>query len=156
MKKYTKNILPIIITILITSYISTYWIQLALIQGDSMLPTFHNFQLVFINKHSNNFGYNDIIFFTNKNLNSTLIKRIIAVPGDTVQIINGTVYVNKIPSPYIIQSTPISYAGTAASPVYLSDDEYFVVGDNLEHSKDSRYSEIGCVKYNQILGKILN
>ena len=63
-----------------------------------MLPTYHNMQLVLVDKHSNEFHYNDVIVFTNEKLNATLIKRIIAIPGDTVQIIDGTVYVNNMPS----------------------------------------------------------
>lgn len=120
-----------------------------------MLPSYHNMQLVVIDKHSAAFDYDDVIVFTNDDLEATLIKRIIAVPGDTIQIINGIVYVNNMPSPLLPQDQPLSYSGIASSPLHLSSDEYFVLGDNLEESKDSRYPEIGCVKQNAILGKLL-
>lgn len=158
MKKYfIKRKIPFTITIivLVTWYISSNLVQFALIQGDSMLPTYHNMQLVLVDKHSNEFHYNDVIVFTNEKLNATLIKRIIAIPGDTVQIIDGTVYVNNIPSPFLTQDRLISYSGIASSPLHLSSDEYFVLGDNYEKSKDSRYPEIGCIKHDTILGRII-
>ena len=120
-----------------------------------MLPTYHNMQLVLVDKHSNEFHYNDVIVFTNEKLNATLIKRIIAIPGDTIQIIDGIVYVNNIPSPFLTGDKFISYSGIASSPLHLSSDEYFVLGDNYEKSKDSRYPEIGCIKHDTILGRII-
>lgn len=158
MKKYfIKRKIPFTITIivLVTWYISSNLVQFALIQGDSMLPTYHNMQLVLVDKHSNEFHYNDVIVFTNEKPNATLIKRIIAIPGDTVQIIDGIVYVNNIPSPFLTQDRLISYSGIASSPLHLSSDEYFVLGDNFEESKDSRYPEIGCIKHDTILGRII-
>ena len=158
MKKYfIKRKIPFTITIivLVTWYISSNLVQFALIQGDSMLPTYHNMQLVLVDKHSNEFHYNDVIVFTNEKLNASLIKRIIAIPGDTVQIIDGIVYVNNIPSPFLTQDRLISYSGIASSPLHLSSDEYFVLGDNFEESKDSRYPEIGCIKHDTILGRII-
>ena len=158
MKKYfIKRKIPFTITIivLVTWYISSNLVQFALIQGDSMLPTYHNMQLVLVDKHSNEFHYNDVIVFTNEKLNATLIKRIIAIPGDTIQIIDGIVYVNNIPSPFLTGDKIISYSGIASSPLHLSSDEYFVLGDNYEKSKDSRYPEIGCIKHDTILGRII-
>lgn len=158
MKKYfIKRKIPFTITIivLVTWYISSNLVQFALIQGDSMLPTYHNMQLVLVDKHSNEFHYNDVIVFTNEKLKATMIKRIIAIPGDTVQIIDGIVYVNNIPSPFLTQDRLISYSGIASSPLHLSSDEYFVLGDNYEKSKDSRYPEIGCINSDVILGRIL-
>ena len=121
-----------------------------------MLPSYHNWQLVFIDKHTKEYDYGDVIVFTNDTLSATLTKRIIALPGDTVQIQDGFVYVNQTPSSLIPQHTKLSYSGIAASPITLAADEYFVLGDNYEESKDSRFEEIGCVKQETILGKIFN
>ena len=138
--KNTKTPFIIIILVIFTWYISSNWIQLALIQGDSMLPSYHNMQLVLIDKHSNDFTYNDVVIFTNDTLNATLVKRIIAIPNDTIQIVDGIVYVNNIPSPLLPKDHPLSYSGIASSPLHLSEDEYFVLGDNYEESTDSRFS----------------
>lgn len=154
--KKAKTPLIIAIIILGTWYVSSNWLQFALIQGDSMLPSYHNMQLVVIDKHSTGFNYDDVIVFTNNELKATMIKRIIAVPGDTVQIIDGIVYINNTPHPLLTQGQILSYSGIASSPLHLSSDEYFVLGDNREESKDSRYPEIGCVTQDTILGKVLN
>lgn len=159
MKSFIKKhrTLYIIISIVLLSwYISNYWLQFALIQGDSMLPSYHNWQLVFIDKHTKEYDYGDVIVFTNDTLSATLTKRIIALPGDIVQIQDGIVYVNQTPSSLIREKEKLSYSGIAVSPITLAADEYFVLGDNYEESKDSRFEEIGCVKQETILGKILN
>lgn len=142
--------------IFLSAYLSKYWIQFTLIQGDSMLPTYHNWQLVLIDKHTTNFDYGDVIVFTNDSLKATLVKRIVALPGDTVQIIDGIVYVNEQPCPFLSKDARLSYSGIASSALHLSNDEYFVLGDNYEVSKDSRYEEIGFIKRDVILGKILD
>ena len=120
-----------------------------------MLPTYHNWQLVLIDKHTTSFDYGDVIVFTNDTLNTTLVKRIVALPGDTVHIIDGIVYVNEQPCPFLSEDARLSYSGIASSSLHLSNDEYFVLGDNYEVSKDSRYAEIGCIRLANILGKII-
>lgn len=154
----TKNKLLYIalFIIFLSAYLSKYWIQFTLIQGDSMLPAYHNWQLVLIDKHTAGFDYGDVIVFTNDNLNATLVKRIVALPGDTVQITDGIVYVNDKPCPFLSEDTKLSYSGIASTALHLSDDEYFVLGDNYEVSKDSRYAEVGCVKQDDILGKLFD
>jgi signal peptidase I len=120
-----------------------------------MLPTYHNWQLVFIDRHNTDFSYGDVVVFNSTMIKSTLIKRIVACPGDTVQIINGILYINEKPSPLISETTRLSYAGIASSKLTLADDEYFVLGDNYEASKDSRYEEIGLLHTTDILGKVI-
>lgn len=158
MKKHTRInsiILVNFITILLTFLLSKYCIQFALIQGDSMLPTYHNWQLVIVNKLDTRYNYGDVIIFTNQNLHSTLVKRIVALPGDTILIQNGSLYVNNIPSSIQPANHKIIYSGIASAPITLSDDEFFVLGDNYNVSKDSRYSSIGCIKKSAIIGKVI-
>lgn len=154
-KKHNKLYIALFI-IFLSAYLSKYWIQFTLIQGDSMLPTYHNWQLVLIDKHTTGFDCGDVIVFTNDNLKATLVKRIVALPGDTIQIVDGILYVNGNPSPLIDNSCKLSYSGIASSALHLANDEYFVLGDNYEVSKDSRYEEIGCIKQDVILGKLLD
>lgn len=157
MKSIIKNLKTVFILftiICITFYLSKNWIQFALVQGNSMLPNYHNLQLVLVDKHTTSFNYHDVILFSNDTLHTTMIKRILALPGDTIQIKDGIVYVNGQKSPFISENTILSYAGIASTPIQLAADEYFVLGDNYEQSKDSRYPEIGCVKKDMILGKL--
>jgi signal peptidase I len=85
---------------------------------------------------------------------SDSIKRIVAVPGDRVQIRNGKLYVNDTFVEIVQDDTSIEDAGRAATEITLGADEYFVLGDNVNNSEDSRYESIGNVKKSDILGKV--
>lgn len=157
MKQYIhkhQSALIILSIILFTWFLSKYVIQFTLIQGDSMLPSYHHLQLVVVNKLAKDYTYDDVIVFSCDTLSATLVKRIVAVPGDTVCIQSGTLYVNQMPSRVVPAGTELSYSGIAAAPIRLGTDEYFVLGDNYEVSKDSRYTQIGPVKYGDIIGKV--
>ncbi len=118
-----------------------------------MSPAYHSWQLVLLNKNPSQLNRGDVISFRCDTLNSVLVKRIVACPGDTVQIKNGILYVNGSPAPDAI--TCIDYAGNAELPITLAADEYFVLGDNYKYSTDSRYSQIGCIPQEDILGTII-
>lgn len=144
----------LVITFCISLYTSAFWFQLELIQGSSMAPAYHSWQLVILYKQPVPLTHGDVITFRVKSLNTVLVKRIVACPGDTVQIENGTLYVNGVPSRIIPACHSIDYAGIAQTPITLTSDEYFVLGDNYSFSKDSRYPEIGCILEKDILGKV--
>jgi signal peptidase I len=78
---------------------------------------------------------------------------VIAVPGDTVLIQNGAVYVNGELFDEKVDVSAIEEAGLASEELKLEDDEYFVLGDNRNNSEDSRYANIGNVKKDYIIGK---
>lgn len=149
MKKYFYYF----ILLFLTFYISTYHFQFTLIQGNSMNPTYHSWQLVILNKNPKELKTGDVISFRCETLNCVLIKRIVAGPGDHMEIEDGILYVNDSPSPYAL--SPINNPGIAQSPITLGTDEYFVLGDNYEYSKDSRHSEVGCVHSEDILGSVI-
>ena len=98
---------------------------------------------------------NDIIvFLPNGNEKSHYyVKRVIGVPGDTVQIKNGAVYVNGKAFDEETDVSSIEDAGLAAEEITLGADEYFVLGDNRNNSEDSRYANIGNIKKDYIIGK---
>ena len=125
--------------------------------GSSMEPVIYNGQNVLINRVAFNLSSpkrGDIIVFKpNGNKNSHLyIKRVIGLPGETIQIINGKVYINgSVYSDDVAIDT--KEAGIATSEVQLDTDEYFVLGDNRTNSEDSRSANIGNVKTSMIEGK---
>ena len=95
-----------------------------------------------------------MVFFPNGNEKSHLyIKRVIGVPGDTVQIKNGTVYVNGKVFDEKIEAASIEHAELAEDEIEVGEDEFFVLGDNRNNSEDSRYANIGNVKKEYIVGK---
>lgn len=143
------------VSIIIFSYfVSSNWFQIVLIHGESMSPSYHNMQLVIINKYSKNYTYGDVIAFQCEGLNTVLIKRIVACPGDKVQIQEGQLHVNNQISKVFLLDT-FEYVGIAQNTILLEDGQYFVIGDNIAQSKDSRYPEVGLISKEEILGIII-
>lgn len=100
-------------------------------------------------------SYNDIIVFKPKNSNTNIsIKRVIALPNDTVQIKGGIIYVNNKMRQELLKVDEIRDPGLAEEKVKLKKDEYFVLGDNRNNSEDSRLFSIGNIKKSDIIGKV--
>ena len=95
-----------------------------------------------------------VVFLPNGNKKSHYyIRRVVAVPGDTVQVKDGALYVNDEIYKEKVDVASMEDAGIAADPIKLGNDEYFVLGDNRNNSEDSRYANIGNVKKEYIIGK---
>ena len=95
-----------------------------------------------------------IVFLPNGNKKSHYyVRRVVAVPGDTVQIKDGALYVNDELYKESTDVASMEDAGIASDAVKLEKDEYFVLGDNRNNSEDSRYANIGNVKRDYIIGK---
>lgn len=137
---------------LIAFLISEYCFQIMLIQGESMSPTYHSGQLAIIDRLTTDISRGDVIVFRCENVEGLIVKRVVALPGDSIVIENGILYVNDEPDSYYPY---IEYAGNAGEKILLGSDEYFVLGDNVTESRDSRYDEIGVVTGENIYGKIL-
>ena len=96
----------------------------------------------------------DIIVFPYQHAENTYyIKRIIGLPGDTVQVIDGYMYINgkKLDEHY--GAEVMEDPGIAAEPIKLGDDEYFVLGDNRNHSSDSRVASVGVLTRDMLIGR---
>lgn len=98
----------------------------------------------------------DIIAFLPKgNTNASYsVKRIVGVPGDTILIQNGKLYINEKVVSLKGEDESIREEGRAAGEIVLGEDEYFVLGDNVNNSEDSRYETVGNVKRGEIYGKV--
>jgi len=154
-----KWIVVVAVMLAITYVVSTLWFQLMLIQGDSMQPAYHNFQLVLLDKREKEYERGDVIAFKNAGLEQkaiVLVKRVVAVPGDTVLIKDNSLYVNGEVSKVYSEDVAFEYAGIASVELILGKDEYFAIGDNVSQSKDSRYPEVGIISLTDIIGKIVN
>ncbi len=154
LKKYWKTIAAVVLIVAASYLISTYLVQLMLVQGDSMYPTLKNMQPALIDKRVAELRAGDVIVFRSDRLKSMLVKRVVACPGDTVKITNGRLYVNGSESP-LYKDKKIEPAGLLASEIKAGKDEYIVLGDNITRSKDSRYEEVGTVQRQDITGKVI-
>ena len=119
-----------------------------------MKPAYRDKQLVIVNKHDLRFQRGDTVAFWSRELSCVLVKRIVAVPGDTVVIRDGRLYVNNRESDVFGHSVSFSYAGILGNEISLQANEYVVLGDNVEESVDSRYAAVGEISEADIYGRI--
>lgn len=126
------------------------------VSGNSMSPLLNADDVVLVNQLSYDLGKPDrfdVVVFRREDGKAN-IKRIIGLPGETVQIRGGQVYINGEVLPDERELGTVSLAGLAENPITLGEDEYFLLGDNRNSSEDSRFSNVGNVKEDQILGKV--
>ncbi|MGN0639056.1 MAG: signal peptidase I [Huintestinicola sp.] len=135
-------------------YVSTFWYQLMLIQGSSMEPSYRNLQLVVLDKHSKDYKKGDVIAFTCDELSSVLVKRIAGGPGESAQIIDGSLFINGTESVFY-HYQKFDYAGILTNEVKTGENEYIVIGDNISESIDSRYEQVNVVNSENIIGKVI-
>ncbi|MCD8369348.1 MAG: signal peptidase I [Clostridiales bacterium] len=131
----------------------TFFGTQVVVNGQSMQPLLNSGEIVLMNRFVYDFGSPDrldVVVFLRED-GRTNIKRVIGIPGDVVQIVDGTVYVNGEP---MEEAGTVSLAGLADRPVELGKGEYFLLGDNRESSEDSRFANVGNVMENQIIGKV--
>jgi signal peptidase I len=138
--------------------IPTYVMQRTIVDGPSMENTLHNEEQLIVEKisyHLDELKRFDIIVFYPHGRKSEeyYVKRIIGLPGETIQIKGSDIYIDGEVLKEDYGKDPITYAGLAAEPIVLGEDEYFVMGDNREVSLDSRYEEVGVVKKENIGGR---
>lgn len=126
--------------------------------GVSMQPTLYHGEEILIDRFSYFFSApksgDVVVFLPNGNENTHYyVKRVIGVPGDTVLIENGIIYVNEEFYEDKSLYDKIEDGGIAETGIVLGEDEFFVLGDNRNNSEDSRSSNIGVVRREYIIGK---
>lgn len=162
-KNVLKEILDIsiyILGVLLVAYLVVHFIgQRTEVIGPSMEYTLMDGDNLIVDKISyrlNDPERFDIVVFPYRYDRKTYyIKRIIGLPGETVQILeDGTILINGEKLTEYYGKEVILDAGRAIEPVTLSDDEYFVMGDNRNNSRDSRYEDVGNIKKSEFIGKV--
>lgn len=125
--------------------------------GQAMEPTVESGAQVLVNRFIYTLGSpkpgDAVVFKPNGNANAHFyMRRVVGVPGDTVQIRDGFIYVNGELFETGTGSEQMDYPGVAEEEIFLEKDEYFVLGDNRNASEDSRNADIGNVKKQDIYG----
>lgn len=149
-----------IVVVILFAYVIVYFFgQSRTNIGQSMDPTLSGGDVVLINELSYRFGgpsRNDVVAFKPNGSQSShsYIKRVIGLPGETIQIQDGMIYING--SVYLedVDHSQIENAGIAEEPITLGEDEYFVLADNRNNSEDSRFADIGSVELKDMEGKV--
>ena len=163
--------IPIFLMILLFTYV----FRVAIVQGDSMLPTLQNEDRLLVSQLQNRPSSGDIIvinaddavllsesgsLYASEGLHKSIVKRVVAVGGQTLDISSeeGIVYINGIPQKelYTNSVTQLPALGNAFEyPFTVPEGFVFVMGDNRDISLDSRYVNVGLVPENEIEGKVL-
>ena len=147
LKKIIKENYSYILIIVVILLIRTYIVTPIRVNGTSMYPTLKQNEIMILNKIGLKSGIDRFDIVVVKTDNNRIIKRVIGLPGESVMYEDGKLYIN---GKYVEDSYSLSETKDFDN-IFLKEDEYFVLGDNREVSKDSRM--IGPVKKEQILGK---
>lgn len=158
-RRIFRLLFEIAVTLAFAALTALLFFQSVTMQENSMEPTMSVGERFFINravyKVSSPERGDLIVFRTSASEDAALhIRRVIALPGETVQIKDGQIYIDGELYNEGRDFPLMTNAGLAESSMTLQSGEYFVLGDNRNNSEDSRYADIGMVKKRYIVGKI--
>lgn len=161
-REVLEFVIPIILAVAIALFLKNCVIANAKVPTGSMLNTIQEgdriiaSRLAYLNDDPER--YDIIIFKYPDDESQYFVKRVIGLPGETVNIVNGIVYVTKtdgttiqLDDSFVTNCVPVGNFG----PYVVPEDSYFMLGDNRNNSEDSRYWENKYVKKDKIIGKVL-
>ncbi len=158
LKELLFNSIYLLLVLIGTLLFIRFVAQRTVVNGDSMCPTLYDKDNLIVNKISYQFGkperFDVVVFPYEYKKNTYYIKRVIGLPGETVRIdTDGKIFINEVLLEEHYGAEVINEPGTAINGITLGEDEYFVLGDNRNHSSDSRTTAVGLVKRDKIIGK---
>lgn len=158
LKEVLINSLYLLIVMIGTLMFVKYVAQRTVVNGDSMKPTLYNEDNLIVDKISYQFNeperFDIVVFPYEYKKNTFYIKRIIGLPGENIRIdTEGHIYINEVLLEENYGAEVIKEPGNALNGITLGADQYFVLGDNRNHSSDSRTAAVGVVSRDKIIGK---
>ena len=147
------------VAIILGFFVIHFAFQTVTVHGESMQPSYNDQDVVLVNKLEYRIGDPkalDVVVLELENGTTAhyTVKRVIGLPGLTVQITDGDILIDGKKLDIEFEEEILS-AGLAAYSIELGEDEYFVIGDNCNNSEDSRVSNIGNIKRSQFVGKVM-
>lgn len=165
-KEILSTSLYLLCVLILTYLVITFVGQRTVVKGASMEPTLYGLDDADPDKVGDNLIVDkltyrisdpkrfDIIVFPYRYRDEYYIKRIIGLPGETIQIDEaGNIYINGQILRESYGKEIIQNPGIAAEPITLGEDEYFVLGDNRNNSQDSRFPDVGNIHRDEIIGR---
>lgn len=156
-KELSGWLLYIVLIIAFTWFVVTFVGQRTEVSGSSMETTLSDKDQLIVDKMTYRFRdpkrYDIVVFPYQYQDNTYYIKRIIGLPGETVQILSGMVYIDGMRLDEHYGDEIMENPGIAEEPLTLGEDEYFVLGDNRNNSSDSRASDVGLIHRKDLIGR---
>ena len=156
-KELAGWLLYIVLIIAFTWFVVTFVGQRTEVSGSSMETTLSDKNQLIVDKMTYRFRdpkrYDIVVFPYQYQDNTYYIKRIIGLPGETVQILSGMVYIDGMRLDEHYGNEIMENPGIAEEPLTLGEDEYFVLGDNRNNSSDSRASDVGLIHRKDLIGR---
>lgn len=148
----------VVSAVLFVAVILVFFFRIATVNGQSMEPTLSDRDRLLLTTAPSSYKYGDIVVIHREGLES-LVKRVIATPGDKLDIdfekgivtVNGTV----LDESYIAEPTYLSYTDGPVFPFVVPQGYYFCMGDNRNNSLDSRSASVGLINEQYIIGRMV-
>ena len=157
MKEMISTLAYLLGVLCLTWLVITFVGQRTEVDGSSMEPMLTDGDNLIVDKITYRFAspkrYDIIVFPFRYKENTYYIKRIIGLPGETIQIQDGVIYINDEVLTESYGREVMKSSGLAEEPIVLGEDEYFVLGDNRNDSTDSRDPNVGVIHRDEIIGR---
>ena len=143
-----KEVIPYIIILLVVILLRTFVITPVMVNGPSMNDTLRHNQIILLKKYDNTYSRNEVVVFRHND--TQLVKRVIGLPGETVEYKDGVLYINNIVVEDKFSKATADFDLSMIDMEIIPQGYYFVLGDNRSNSQDSR--AIGLISKERIVG----
>lgn len=158
LRRTTKWIVDLAVVFTLALFLVQYMGMQYVVSGHAMEPTLYSGDVVLIDRISYRLRRPKrlelVVFRKRDDEERQYLKRIIGLPGETVQIKDGRIYIDGSILELPESLAQVNLTGLAEEPVMLGEGEYFLLGDNRDSSEDSRFENIGNVSIGQIAGRV--